>query len=167
MAFLRNTQTSAISCSWESRCRVEGGSGRRSRRFAISAFIRSLRNLLAPFVDLLASILQGHTRPSFKINFVYTPTHEQLARVVPVRVTSTPLRTRASARALSVAARVPVVMGGIRLCQSFLVVNRDETFLKHAILFRVSFLMILRFFMRKNRLIQNIFSKLCPFEGFI
>jgi hypothetical protein len=36
---------------------VDGGSGNRSRKLAISALIRSRLNLLAPFVDLVASNL--------------------------------------------------------------------------------------------------------------
>lgn len=37
---------------------MDCGNGSRSRRFAISAFMRSRLNFDAPFVDLLASILE-------------------------------------------------------------------------------------------------------------
>ncbi len=40
-----------MSCSCESLCLVDEGSGSRSLRWAISVLIRSRRILLAPFVD--------------------------------------------------------------------------------------------------------------------
>ena len=46
-----------MSCSWDSLCLVDDGRGSKSRRFAISEFIRSRRSFDAPFVDFVASKL--------------------------------------------------------------------------------------------------------------
>lgn len=68
-----------MSCNCESRCLVDGGKGRRSRRFAISALMRSRRSLLAPFVDLpwsnLVNMLAYGVRQVYRHALVGVNTH--------------------------------------------------------------------------------------------